>query len=225
MATNLPTNFDQQQQNLAFWPFLDSVSIAILYIYFLPNIVRITMEKLQKFKLRLPLIINTVFALVFFVHSTMIGYGIMYPDEPTTKFYRKKFSDLDLFPLNFKICVKELTNPNHRYSKFGYKDIWKYKGTGGDDWDDGGTNGTWVGSAGHTKNNSTISSAEGKIHRWHGLELPSSPIFGSDRSPRSQEFVCPSVHMGYYSEEHCKAKKPACLSKPDCSLLSFYFRN
>ena len=125
------------------------------------------MENLQKFKMRLPLIINTVFALVFLVHSTMIGYGIMYPDEPSTKFYRKKLSDLDWFPLNFKICVKELTNPNNRYSKFGYKDIWKfYKGTDGDDWDDGGTNGTWVGWAGHghTKTNSTISNAEGKIH-------------------------------------------------------------
>ena len=117
------------------------------------------MEKLQKVKLRLPLILNTVFALVFFVHSTMIGYGIMYPDEPTTKFYRKKFSDLDSFPLNFKICVKELTNPNNRYSKFGYKDIWAfYRGTDGEE-----VNGTWVGWAGHTKTNSTISNAEGKI--------------------------------------------------------------
>ena len=123
------------------------------------EIVRMPMDKLEKFKSRLPLIINTVFALVFLVHTTMIGYGIMHPDEPTTKFYRKNFSDLDVFPLNFKICVKELSNPNDRYLKFGYKNIWNfYKGTARNE-----ANRTWVGWAGHSKNNSSISNAEGKV--------------------------------------------------------------
>ena len=125
------------------------------------EIVRMSVGKLEKFKSRLPLVINTVFALVFVAHLTMIGLGIMYPDEPTTKFYSKDFSELNLFPLNFKICVKELTNPNDRYSKLGYKNLWKfYKGTAGDE-----VNGTWVGWAGHRKTNSTTSNAKGKINR------------------------------------------------------------
>ena len=124
------------------------------------SVVRMPIDKLEKFKSRLPLVINTVFALVFLVHSTMIGYGIMYPDEPTTKFYRKNFSDLDVFPLNFKICVKELNSPDDRYSKFGYENLWEfYKGIAGDE-----VNGTWVGWAGHRKTNSTISNAKGKIN-------------------------------------------------------------
>ena len=123
------------------------------------EIVRMPMDKLEKFKSRLPLVINTVFALVFFVHSTMIGYGIMYPDEPTTKFYRKNFSNLDVFPLNFKICVKELINPNDRYSKLGYEHLWAfYQGTARSH-----VNAAWVGWAGHTKNNSTITNVEGII--------------------------------------------------------------
>ena len=112
----------------------------------------------RKFKLRVPIIINTCFALVFFVHSTLIGYGIMYPDEPTTKLYRKNFSDLNMFPLNFKICVKELVNPNKRYNKFGYENIYAfYQGTSMQN-----VNRTWVGWAGHGKNHSIISNVEGK---------------------------------------------------------------
>ena len=179
------------------------------------------MEKLQKFKLRFPLIINTVFALVFFAHSTMIGYGIMYPDEPTTKFYRKKFSDLDLFPLNFKICVKELTNPKDRYSKFGYNDIWKfYKGTDGDEVngmeENMNNNGTWVGWAGHTKINSTISNAEGKIEKH---PVPEFLAHRSPRSPRCRVSVCP---YGILFRRTLKRQEA---SMPDCSLLSFYFRS
>ena len=119
------------------------------------------MDKLKKIRLRLPVIINTVFALVFFVHSTMIGFGIMYPDEPNTKLFTKNFSDLNVFPLNFKICLNEITNSNDRYSKLGYENIWAfYQGTAltypNRTW-------AWVGWGGHSKNNSTISNAEGKI--------------------------------------------------------------
>ena len=108
--------------------------------------------ELKQYKLRLPLFINAVFALIFLVHATLIGYGIMYPDEPSQKIYTKDLSTFDSFPLKFKICVKEKSNPRNRYRKFGYDDIWAFYQ---------GTNslfgfGTWVGWGGHTKPNKSV---------------------------------------------------------------------
>ena len=61
---------------------------------------------------------------------------------------------LDEFPVSFQICVKEQTNSQDRYIKFGYDNIWSfYKGI--TDYD-----GVWVGWAGH---NSTKTSVKGKI--------------------------------------------------------------
>ena len=116
------------------------------------------MDKLRKFEGKLPLFINTLFALVFFVHTTLIGYENMYPDEPSTKIYKKDFSAFDKFPVNFKICVKEQTNSHDRYSKFGYNTIWDfYKGKGRSH-----DNGTWLGWSGHSENNSSLRNVEGK---------------------------------------------------------------
>ena len=116
------------------------------------------MNKLRKFKTKLPLFINTVFALVFIFHTSLIGYENLYPDEPSTKTYTKDFSVFDFFPVNFKICVKEQTNSHDRYSKFGYDTIWDfYKGKGR-----AHENGTWLGWSGHSESNSSLGNVEGK---------------------------------------------------------------
>ena len=87
------------------------------------------MTKLLQLKSRLPIIINSVFTLVFLVHAAFIGYGIKCPDQPSIKLYSKNIDELDVFPISFKFCVKELVNPSERYKKIGYKNVWNfYKG-------------------------------------------------------------------------------------------------
>ena len=108
---------------------------------------RITFKKI----LRCPILMNFVFSLVLLVHVAFIGYRIKFPQHPSTKMYAKA---LDEFPVSFQICVKEQTNSQDRYIKFGYDNIWSfYKGI--TDYD-----GVWVGWAGH---NSTKTSVKGKI--------------------------------------------------------------
>ena len=113
------------------------------------------MKKLVKLKSRFPILINTVFTLVFFVHAAFIGYGIKYPDHPSTKFYTKDLSQLDSFPISFKLCVKELTNPSERYRKVGYADVWDFHKGLTD------SSGSWVGWAGNKTGTSNRSSVEG----------------------------------------------------------------
>ena len=75
------------------------------------------MAKILQLKSRLPIIINSVFTLVFLVHAAFIGYGIKYPVQPNIKYYLKDVNELDSFPISFKFCVKELANPKERYEK------------------------------------------------------------------------------------------------------------
>ena len=84
------------------------------------------MTKILQLKSRLPIIINSVFTLVFLVHAAFIGYGIKYPDQPSIKLYKKDVNELDSFPISFKICVKELENPSERYKKVGYSNKWNF---------------------------------------------------------------------------------------------------
>ena len=113
------------------------------------------MKNILKLKSRLPIIINTVFTLVFFVHAAFIGYGIKYPDQPSTKLYSKDINELDVFPISFKLCVKELENPLERYRKVGYADVWDfYKGLTD-------SSGSWVGWSGNNTGNSERTSVEG----------------------------------------------------------------
>ena len=87
------------------------------------------MTKILQLKSRLPIIINSVFTLVFLVHAAFIGYGIKYPDQPSIKLYTKDINELDSFPISFKVCVKELVNSSERYEKLGYSNVWDfYKG-------------------------------------------------------------------------------------------------
>ena len=79
--------------------------------------------KIVELKSRLPLLVNTIFSLVFFVHVAIIGYGIKYPEDLSTKTYKKELNE---FPVSFKICVKELVNSQDRYKKFGYQNIWSF---------------------------------------------------------------------------------------------------
>ena len=128
------------------------------------------MGKLHKLKLRLPFFIKSVFTLFFFVHATLIGYSIKYPDYPSTKQYTKDLNKMISFPLNVDICVIEQTNSNDRYSRFGYDTIWSfYKGITRDY-----ANTTWAGWAGQSNFNSTVKNVEGKISRrfWHLKKHP-----------------------------------------------------
>ena len=84
------------------------------------------MAKILQLKFRLPIIINSVFTLVFLVHAAFIGYGIKYPDQPSIKLYKKDVNELDSFPVSFKFCVKELENPSERYKKVGYSNVWDF---------------------------------------------------------------------------------------------------
>ena len=112
------------------------------------------MEVQFKFKARLLFFINALFLFAFFVHVGYIGYGIKYPDTPSIKRYTKDFNELDEFPISFKLCVSELTNPHNRYQKFGYDSIWSFFKGRADD-------GVWVGWTGH--NNSTKRSVRGRF--------------------------------------------------------------
>ena len=104
--------------------------------------------------MRISIFINFVFSMVLFVHVAFIGYGIKYPHHPSTKMYTKALHELAELPVSFQLCVKEQNNPQNRYIKLGYDNIWSfYKGTTGFD-------GAWVGWAGH-ENHSTISSVKG----------------------------------------------------------------
>ena len=95
-------------------------------------------------KSRIPIFINTFFLLIFSIHAAIIGFWIIYPENHSTKVYKKDIKDLDAFPLSFKICLRELTNPQDRYSKIGYENIWSFfKGT---------INGQTVGWASQTEN-------------------------------------------------------------------------
>ena len=114
------------------------------------------MTKILQLKSRLPMpiIINSVFTLVFLVHAAFIGYGIKYPDQPSIKLYKKDVNELDSFPISFKICVKELENPSERYEKVGYSTLWNfYKGIPD-------FSGSWVGWSGN-KTGNTRTTAEG----------------------------------------------------------------
>ena len=91
------------------------------------------------------------------VHAAFIGYGIRYPEHPSTKIYTQNVDQFDLFPISFKFCVKELTNPHYRYQKLGYNSIWSfYKGVID-------TSGTlpFVGWAGYNENKSTTQTVQG----------------------------------------------------------------
>ena len=122
------------------------------------------MGRLQKkLRMRLPIFINAVFTLVFFVHAAFIAYGIKYPDQPSTKIYTKSLDEFDFFQLSFKLCVKEIGNINKRYKNFGYDSIWSFYKGSPYDYDDI-ADGIWVGWAGHSKNNSTLSTVKGMLY-------------------------------------------------------------
>ena len=117
-------------------------------------------RQLRKLRMRLPIFINAAFTLVFFVHAAFIAYGIKYPDQPSTKIYAKNLDEFDFFQLSFKLCVKEMGDINKRYKSLGYDSIWSFYKGSSYDYDDI-ANGIWVGWAGHSKNNSTLSTVKG----------------------------------------------------------------
>ena len=112
------------------------------------------MRKTIGHKISLPIIMNFVFSFVLIAHVAFIGYGIKYPNHPSSRMYTKALQELDEFPVSFQLCVKEQIDSQNRYIKLGYDNIWSfYKGI---------TNfyGDWVGWAGH-ENNSSLSSVKG----------------------------------------------------------------
>ena len=115
------------------------------------------MKRIFNLKSKLPFLIRLAFSITFMVHAAFIGYGIRYPEHPSTKIYTQNVDQFDLFPISFKFCVKELTNPHYRYQKLGYNSIWSfYKGVID-------TSGTlpFVGWAGYNENKSTTQTVQG----------------------------------------------------------------
>ena len=121
------------------------------------------MAKILQLKYRLPIIINSVFTLVFLVHAAFIGYGIKYPVQPNIKYYLKDVNELDSFPITFKICVKELENPSERYKKVGYSGVWGFYSGLAD------SSGSLVGWSGNNTGN-TRTSVEG-TDLYHSTQL------------------------------------------------------
>ena len=121
------------------------------------------MTKILQLKSRLPMIMNTVFTLVFLIHAAFIGYGIKYPDQPSIKLYTKDLSELDSFPISFKICVKELENPSERYNRVGFATVWTFY-SGLPDY-----SGLFVGWSGN-KTGNTRTSVEG-TDLYHSTQL------------------------------------------------------
>ena len=91
---------------------------------------------------------------MFLFHIAMIEYNLQYPDYPSVKIYKKNIKDIE-FPISFKLCVRELKNPNFRYIKIGYQnEMDYYKGVSM-------FNRNHFGWNGFTKTNATLGSVEG----------------------------------------------------------------
>ena len=65
-------------------------------------------------------IINFVLAVACLSHIIINAYNILYPEIPSFKVYEKELGNID-FPISFKLCVREISNMNKRYKKYGYE--------------------------------------------------------------------------------------------------------
>ena len=67
--------------------------------------------------------INIILALVFIIHISSIIHGILNPDLPDIRKYKKDLKDIE-FPVAFQLCVDELVNSTKRYNDVGYNDAY-----------------------------------------------------------------------------------------------------
>ena len=109
-----------------------------------------------KVKMKLLLILNLLFTFVFMGHIFFVGRKLMYPDNPSVKIYTRNLSEID-FPLSFKLCLFEQKNASKRYLDIGYwNDYWFFEGKS--------KFGEHFGWNGHSENNETLGSVQGKTH-------------------------------------------------------------
>ena len=99
-------------------------------------------------------ILNLLFFVAFIVHISTIGYHMLYPNNPSIKIYEKELGNID-FPLSFKLCANVL-NDFEKYNRIGYSnEVQFFYGRGK-------FNRFTHGWNGHTENQSTIGSVQGK---------------------------------------------------------------
>ena len=109
---------------------------------------------MMKFQLKLLLTLNLTFTIVFLGHIFGIGYKLLYPDNPSVRIYNRNLSEVD-FPLSFKLCLFEQTNASDRYLNIGYSNVyWFFEGKS--------MFGEHFGWKGHSENNETLGSVQGK---------------------------------------------------------------
>ena len=98
--------------------------------------------------------INVAFAIVFVIHISSIINGILHPELPDIRKYKKDLKDVE-FPIAFQLCVDELVNSTKRYNEVGYLDAWTFF------YGNSIFNSSTYGWAGHTENGSSFGSPEG----------------------------------------------------------------
>ena len=103
--------------------------------------------------------INVIFFALFLAHLSIICYQSLNPNVPSIRVFKEDLHEID-FPISFKICAKELKNITARYEKVGYQhDYYFYLGIG-KFYPYPHQVGGWYG---HTKDNKTLGSLEGKM--------------------------------------------------------------
>ncbi len=109
---------------------------------------------MKSFHKSIPKIVNTIFAIVFFIHIAIVGYLGMYPEIPSVRVYDKDIKDIE-FPLSFKFCLREQYDALKRYNKIGYFDKWAFF-EGRPNY-----NKSYYGWAGRDRNKSTLGTVTG----------------------------------------------------------------
>ena len=110
--------------------------------------------------------INVLFLASFLAHLSIICYQSLNPNVPSIRVFKADLNEID-FPFSFKICVKELENITARYEKVGYRDNY-YFYLGISKFYPWPFVGGW---GGHTEDNKTLGSIEGKLCIFANVQI------------------------------------------------------
>ena len=106
-------------------------------------------------KMGLNIFINVVFLIVLIIHVFLVAFSMIYPSTPSVKVYKKIYNEID-FPISIKICATEDRDREiKRHKVTGYKRSLKFF------MGQSMYNGSLFGWRGHSKNGSTLGSAQG----------------------------------------------------------------
>ena len=103
------------------------------------------------------------------VHIFYIGYCNVYPAVPNVRVLKSDLNEM-IFPITFKICMKEIKPDNTRFNKYGYLNEWSYfRGQSMFDEEK-------MGWAGHSINGTVLGSVE-EVYSRTSLDFKNSMVF------------------------------------------------